>query len=125
MELNDISGKIIELAIRVHSELGPGMLENAYHACLLYEIMDSGLMVESQLKLPLIYRGKKIDGGYRIDLLVEKVVVVEIKAIDRLLSVHEAQLLSYLRMLDLRLGLLINFNNRLLRDGIRRVVNNF
>jgi len=124
MELNDISGKIIELSIRVHSELGPGMLESAYHSCLLFELMDAGLMVESQLKLPINYRGKQIDGGYRIDLLVEKLVIVEIKAVDRLLPVHEAQLLSYLRMTKLKLGLLINFNNRVLRDGIRRIVNN-
>jgi GxxExxY protein len=123
--LNALSGKVIELAIRVHSELGPGMLESAYHSCLLYELLEAGLIAESQIKLPLNYRGKHIDAGYRVDLLVERSVVVEIKAVDRLIPVHEAQLLSYLRMLDLRLGLLINFNCRLLRDGIKRIVNDF
>jgi GxxExxY protein len=112
LELNDISGKIIELSIRVHRELGPGMLESAYHSCLLFELMEAGLMTESQLKLPIVYRGKKIDAGYRLDLLVEKSVIIEIKALDRLLPIHEAQLLSYLRMTGLKLGLLINFNSK-------------
>lgn len=125
VELNDISGKIIELAIKVHSALGPGMLEGAYEACLMFELMNAGLKAESQLKLPIVYRGNKIDAGYRIDVLVEDSVIIELKAIDRLLPVHEAQLLSYLRMSNLKLGLLLNFNNKLLRDGIRRVVNNF
>jgi hypothetical protein len=124
MELNDISGKIIDLAINVHKELGPGMLEGAYEACLMVELMNAGLKVESQLKLPIVYQGNKIDAGYRIDLMVEDSVIVELKAIDRLLPVHEAQLLSYLRMSKLKLGLLLNFNAKLLRDGIRRVVNN-
>lgn len=124
-ELNEISGKIIELSIRVHSELGPGMLEGAYESCLLFELLNAGLKTESQLKLPIVYRGNQIDAGYRVDLLVDDAVIVEVKAIERILPVHEAQLLSYLRMTNLRLGLLINFNMRLLRDGIRRVVNDF
>jgi GxxExxY protein len=101
------------------------MLESAYHSCLLFELLEAGVLVESQLKLPINYRGKTLDGGYRIDLLVERSVVIEIKAVDRLLPIHEAQLLSYLRLLDLRVGLLINFNTKLLRDGIRRIVNDF
>jgi GxxExxY protein len=125
MELNDISGKIIELAINVHRELGPGMLEGAYEACLKFELERSGFRTETQIKLPINYQGMKLDAGYRIDMLVEESVIVELKAIDRLMPVHEAQLLSYLRMSDLRLGLLINFNHKLLRDGIRRVVNRF
>jgi len=125
MELNEITGKIIGLSIRVHGELGPGMLEGAYEACLLYELVQAGLKAERQKKLPIIYQGVKIDAGYRLDLLVEDSVIVEIKAIERVLPVHEAQLLSYLRLTNLKLGLLINFNVRLLRDGIRRVVNNF
>jgi len=123
MELNEISGKIIELAINVHRELGPGMLEGAYEACLQFELIRAGLKVETQLKLPIVYQGIKIDAGYRIDMLVEDSVIVELKAIERLLPIHEAQLLSYLRMRNLKLGLLINFNHKLLRDGIRRVVN--
>ena len=123
MELNEISEKVIGLAINVHKELGPGMLEGAYEACLQYELMRAGLKVETQLKLPLIYQGVKIDAGYRIDMLVEDSVILELKAIERLLPVHEAQLLSYLRMSNLKLGLLTNFNQKLLRDGIRRVVN--
>lgn len=124
-ELNEISGKIIEFAIRVHSALGPGMLEGAYEICLMHELVSNGLKVESQVTLPIIYNGIRLDAGYRIDLLVEDSVIVELKAIDRLMPVHEAQLLSYLRMSDRRLGLLINFNVKLLRDGLRRVVNNF
>jgi len=125
MQLNDISGKIIEFSIKVHKELGPGMLESAYEACLLYELRQAGLKAESQLKLPIIYQGVKIEAGYRIDLLVEDSVIVELKTVERILPIHEAQLLSYLRLSKLKLGLLINFNVKLLRDGIRRIVNNF
>ena len=125
MELNDISGKIIELSIKVHKELGPGMLESAYEACLLYELQKAGLKAESQLKLPIIYQNVKIEAGYRIDLLVEHLIIVELKTVERLLPIHEAQSLSYIKLSKLKLGLLINFNVKLLRDGIRRVVNNF
>ncbi|HLA96004.1 MAG TPA: GxxExxY protein [Pyrinomonadaceae bacterium] len=124
-ELNEISGKIIELSIKVHKALGPGMLEGAYEVCLMHELIKNGFKAESQVKLPIIYDGIRLDAGYRIDLLVEKSVIVELKAIEHLLPVHEAQLLSYLRMSNLKLGLLINFNQKLLRDGVRRVVNNF
>jgi len=124
-ELNEISGKIIERSIKVHKALGPGMLEGAYEVCLMHELIKNGFKAESQVKLPIIYDGIRLDAGYRIDLLVEKSVIVELKAIEHLLPVHEAQLLSYLRMSNLKLGLLINFNQKLLRDGVRRVVNNF
>lgn len=124
-ELNEISGRIIEFSIKVHKALGPGMLEGAYEICLLHELAQHGYKVQSQLTLPIVYDGVRLDAGYRIDLLVEESVIVELKAIERLMPVHEAQLLSYLRMSDLRLGLLINFNVKLLRDGVRRVVNNF
>jgi GxxExxY protein len=124
-ELNEISGRIIEFAIKVHSTLGPGMLEGAYEICLMHELIQNGLQARSQVTLPIIYDGIKLDAGYRIDLLVENSIIVELKAIERLHPVHEAQLLSYLRMSDLSLGLLINFNVKLLRDGLRRVVNNF
>ena len=124
-KLNEISGKIIDCSIRVHTELGPGMLEGAYQTCLMHELIEAGFDVQSQLKLPIVYRGIELDAGYRIDLLVQGSVIIELKAIDRLLPVHEAPLLSYLRMSDLRLGLLINFNVKRLVDGVRRVVNNF
>jgi GxxExxY protein len=124
-ELNEISGKVIDAAIKVHSALGPGMLEGAYEICLVHELVRSGFRIESQVTLPIVYEGIKLDAGYRIDLIVEDSVICELKAIERLMPVHEAQLLSYLRMSDRRLGLLINFNVRLLRDGVRRVVNNF
>jgi len=123
MELNNLSGKIIELAINVHRELGPGMLEGAYEACLQFELIRAGLKSETQLKLPIIYQGIRNDAGYRIDMLVEDSVIVELKATEKVLPVHEAQLLSYLRMSNLKLGLLLNFNEKLLRDGIRRVEN--
>jgi len=123
MEPNEISGTIIEKAIEVHKELGPGMLEGAYEACLKFELIRAGFKVQTQLKLPINYQGIEIEAGYRIDMLVDDSVIVELKAIERIAPVHEAQLLSYLRMSKLKLGLLINFNQRLLRDGIRRVVN--
>lgn len=125
MELNEISGKIIELSIRVHRELGPGLLENAYEACLMVELMHEGFNVERQKLLPIVYRGVTIDTGYRLDLIVENSLIVEVKAIERLMPIHEAKLLSYLKMTNLKLGLLINFNVRLLRDGVKRIVNNF
>ncbi|MEZ5344474.1 MAG: GxxExxY protein [Pyrinomonadaceae bacterium] len=125
MELNDISGKIIECAITVHRALGPGMLESAYEACLMYELKKHGLNVQHQLTLPIFYDGIKLETGYRIDLLVEESVIVEMKTVERVLPVHEAQLLSYLRMSKLKLGLLINFNVKMLKNGLKRVVNNF
>ncbi|MHB0874411.1 MAG: GxxExxY protein [Anaerolineae bacterium] len=122
--LNELSRTIIGSAIAVHRELGPGLLESAYEACLAYEISSRGLAVEQQKPLPLTYRGLTLDCGYRLDLLVENSVVVEVKAIDALAPIHTAQILSYLRLLDCRLGLLINFNVEVLKDGVRRVVNN-
>lgn len=124
-QLNEISGRVIEYAIKVHRALGPGMLEGAYEICLMHELAQNGFRVRSQVTLPIVYDGIKLDAGYRIDLLVEDAIIVELKALDRLHPVHEAQLLSYLRMSELKLGLLINFNVKLLRDGVRRVVNNF
>lgn len=124
-ELNHISGKIIEFAIDVHKELGPGMLEGAYEICLVHELVRNGLKVDRQVVLPIVYQGIKLDAGYRLDLIVEDSVIVELKVVERIHPVHEAQLLSYLRMSDMRLGLVINFNVKLLRDGIRRVVNGF
>jgi GxxExxY protein len=125
-KLNALTEQIIGAALAVHRELGPGMLEKAYELCLAFELGDRGLMVHRQKPLPLVYRGVRMDCGYKIDLLVDDLVVVEVKAIERLERVHSAQVLSYLRMLKLRVGLVINFNVQwLVRDGIRRVVNNF
>ena len=125
MELNQISGKIIEYGIKVHRALGPGMLESAYEACLFYELQKNGLKVEKQVLLPIIYDGVKIDAGYRIDLFVENEVIIELKAVEKLHPIHKAQLLSYLKLSDKKLGLLMNFNVQRLMDGVERVVNNF
>jgi len=121
--LNQVSAQVVDAAIKVHSVLGPGLLESAYEACLAYELGKRGLQVEVQLALPVVYEQVQIDAGYRIDLLVEDGVIVELKSVERLLPIHEAQLLSYLRLSQKRLGLLINFNVPRLRDGIKRMVN--
>ena len=123
--LNHLSNVIIGAALRVHTALGPGMLESAYEACLFFELTALDLRVERQKPLPLIYRGHRLDCGYRLDLLVEGSIIIEVKAIERLERVHGAQVLSYLRQLNLRLGLLINFNVRWLQDGMKRIVNAF
>jgi GxxExxY protein len=125
MQLNEISGKIVDCAIKVHTALGAGLLESAYEACLVHELRKAGLKVESQVSLPIFYDGIKIDAGYRIDLLVEDAVIVELKAVERLLPIHEAQILSYLKLSNKKLGLLLNFNVTQLKNGIKRIVNNF
>lgn len=124
-DLNRITESVIGAAIEVHRALGPGLLESAYEACLSFELTQRGLKVEQQKPLPVIYRGVKLDCGYRLDLVVEDAVIVEIKAVDRLAPIHEAQLLSYLRLSGYKVGLLLNFNVRVLKYGIRRLVNNF
>ena len=123
--LNRITESIIGAAIEVHRALGPGLLESAYEECLTFELMQRGLKVEQQKPLPVVYREVKLDCGYRLDLLVEEAVIVEVKAVDRLAPIHQAQLLSYLRLSGCKVGLLINFNVKVLKDGIRRVVNDF
>jgi len=123
--LNRLSNVIIGAALRVHEEIGPGMLESAYEACLMFELLDRGLRVEREKPLPLMYRGRRLDCGYRLDLLVEDAVIVEVKSVERLERVHGAQLRSYLKQSTLKLGLLINFNVKWLQDGIRRIVNGF
>jgi GxxExxY protein len=122
---NEITQRIIGCAFRVHTELGPGLLESAYEACLCYELVQAGLTVERQKALPLVYYDVQLDAGYRIDLLVEKVIVVEIKAVDTFNDVHLAQILTYLKLSKCRIGLLINFNVKSLKDGIKRVANGF
>ncbi len=123
--LNNITEKIISAAINVHRALGPGLLESAYEACMVYDLAQDGVSVEQQKALPVIYRGVKLECGYRMDLVVEKDVVVEIKSIEKLLPIHKAQLMSYLKLSGSKVGLLINFNVELLKTGIQRVVNNF
>jgi GxxExxY protein len=124
--LNALTHAIIGGAIAVHRELGAGLLESAYEACLAFELMDRGFLVERQKPLPLVYRGQIVDCGYRIDLLIDRLVVVEVKAIERFDRVHAAQVLSYLRLSGCKVGLLINFNVKwLAEDGIKRIVNGF
>jgi len=120
---NEISNIVIGLAIEVHKSLGPGLLESAYKECLYYKIMRSGLNVEKEKPMPLIFEEVKLDCGYRIDILVENKVVIEIKSVEALNDVHLAQTLTYMKLGNFKLGLLINFNVVLLKDGIRRVVN--
>jgi len=124
--LNALTAQIIGVAIEVHRELGPGLLESVYDSCLSYALIDSGLAVERQTPLPLVFRGLRLDCGYRIDLVVADAVIIEVKAVEKLLPVHAAQLLSYLRLSKLSVGLLFNFNvRRLTDDGLQRVVNGF
>ncbi len=123
MEENRIGELVLGCALRVHRALGPGLLENAYEACLAYEFGKVGLEFKRQLALPVIYDGATIDVGYRLDLLVGDRVVVEVKAVDRIVDIHRAQLLSYLKLGDYRMGYLLNFNVRLLKDGICRLAN--
>lgn len=119
--LNTITEKVIGAAIQVHKTLGPGLLESAYEACLAFELADRGLNVIQQKALPVVYRDVHLDCGYRLDLLVEDSVIVEIKSVDAILPVHKAQLLSYLKLSGTKIGLLINFNVPLLKDGIVRL----
>jgi GxxExxY protein len=123
MNENELSRIVIGCALKVHSALGPGLLESAYEACLHYELITAGLFVENQKPLPLVYQTVKMECGYRIDLFVARRLIIEVKAVDVLNDIHLAQVLTYLRLTDCRLGLLLNFNVLRLRDGIRRVVN--
>jgi GxxExxY protein len=122
-ELNKITEAIIGAAIDVHRALGPGLLESAYQACLAYELIERGRKVEQQKPLPIVYKSVQLDAGYRLDLLIDDKVIVEIKSIDSIAPIHEAQLLSYLRLSEKKVGLIINFNVKVLRYGIRRLVN--
>jgi len=119
---NEISRSVIDVAMKVHSALGPGLLESTYEACLVHELRKSNLTVQAQMGLPVIYDGLKLDVGYRVDLLVEDLVIVELKSIEALNEVHTAQVLSYLKLSGKSLALLINFNVLHLKDGIRRFV---
>jgi GxxExxY protein len=123
MNENEIANKIIGLAINVHNSLGPGLLESAYKECLYYKLKKEGYFVEKEKTMPLVYEEVKLECGYRIDILVERKVVIEIKSIDSLNEVHFAQTLTYMKLGSYKLGLLINFNVYLLKDGIRRIAN--
>lgn len=124
MTENELSKIVFDAALKVHQNLGPGLLESAYEECLFYELKKKGVKVEKQKALPLIYEQVKLDVGYRLDIIVEDKLIIEIKAVELLNDVHLAQLLTYLKLSDCKLGLLINFNVTLIKNGIRRVVNN-
>ncbi|HZX63560.1 MAG TPA: GxxExxY protein [Bacteroidales bacterium] len=120
MEINEITREIIGCAIEVHKILGPGLLESAYEECMIFELQNSGLRVESQKPVPVIYKERKLDYGYRIDILVEDVVLIELKSVDAFNPVHEVQILTYMKFAGKRIGLLINFNVTMLKYGLRR-----
>jgi len=123
--LDLITRRIIGAAIEVHRRLGPGLLESAYEACLAFELRQLGFKIEQQKPLPVVYKDVKLDCGYRLDLVIENSVVVEVKAVERLAPIHDAQLLSYLRLSGKKVGLLINFHVRVLKNGPKRIVNEF
>lgn len=123
--MNQLSSKIIGAAIEVHKTLGPGLLESAYEECLCHELSIQGLLFEKQKPLSVDYKGKKLDCGYRLDIVVEKEVIIELKSCEKVEPIHKAQLLTYLKLSGLNLGLILNFNVSLMRDGIVRIVNEF
>ena len=122
-DLDSTTGQVVDAAIKVHSTLGPGLLESAYRLCLSHELRKRGFNVQLEVPLPILYDGVRIDAGYRLDILVEGAVLVELKAVTKQVPIHEAQLLSYLKLGDYRVGLLINFHVRQLKNGITRMVN--
>ena len=124
MNENEISYQVIGAALKVHRSVGPGLLESAYETALAYELRKLDLYVEEQVTLPFVYEEVRLEAGYRIDIMVNKLVIVEIKSVENLMPVHHAQLLTYLRLTNIKLGLLINFNAVILKNGIHRVVNN-
>ncbi len=124
MTENELSRVVFDSALKVHQALGPGLLESAYEECLYYELKKTGLIVEKQKPLPLIYEDVKLDVGYRVDIIIENKLILELKSVEVLNDVHFAQLLTYLKLTDCKLGMLINFNVVLIKNGIKRVVNN-
>ena len=123
MEQDEITGAVVDAALKVHSSLGAGLLEHVYEVCLARELAKRGLNVQTQVSMPVIYDGDEIDAAFRVDLLVEEDVIVELKAVEKLLPVHKAQVLTYLKLCGKKVGLLINFNVPHLKDGIKRLVN--
>ncbi|MFV0589894.1 MAG: GxxExxY protein [Draconibacterium sp.] len=124
-EIEKVGKQIVDAAFEVHSELGPGLLESVYEICLVEELQSRGLLVERQVKLPVIYKGKELQKDFFIDILVEKEIVIELKAVEVLLPVHEVQTLTYMKLADMRLGYLINFNVPLIKQGIKRKINGY
>ena len=122
---NELTERVIGACIEIHRALGPGLLESAYEECLCYELSQAGMKFERQKPLPVNYKDVKLDCGYRLDLVVEEKIIIELKAVESLLPIHEAQLLTYLKLSGITLGLLINFNVAMLKQGIKRIVNNF
>jgi GxxExxY protein len=122
METDFLTNEILACAFKVHSSLGPGLLESTYQACLKYELLKHGLFVETEKAVPLVYEEITLDCGYRIDLLVDNKIIIELKTVEKLTDVHLAQVLTYLRLANLKTGLLLNFNTKSLKDGIKRVV---
>jgi GxxExxY protein len=122
MEFDELSNRVIGCALEVHRVLGPGLLESAYEECLYYELQQTGLICRRQVDLPVQYKGLRLDCGYRLDLVVEDKVIVELKSVETLLPIHEAQLLTYMKLSGLKTGLLMNFNERYLKDGLKRRV---
>jgi len=123
MHINDLTGKIIGAAIEVHKALGPGLLESAYEECLCYEFQQKKMSFERQKPLPIIYKEVELDCGYKLDVVVENIIILELKACEKIEPIHEAQLLTYLKLSGMKVGLLINFNVPVLKDGIKRLVN--
>lgn len=125
-ELNALATEVLGHALRVHSELGPGLLESSYKACLAFELIEAGFQVEMEVPVPLVYKGRKLaDVGYRLDLIINSVLILEIKSVEAISPVHKAQLLSYLRHSKRRLGYVLNFNTVLLKDGMARIINGY
>lgn len=122
MQFDRLSKQVIGLAIEVHRELGPGLLESTYEACLVHELGTNGIKCVKQMELPINYKGLELDGGYRVDVLVEDALIIELKSVDTLQRIHEAQLLTYMKLSQIKTGLLINFNEQLLKNGLRRFV---
>ena len=122
MQTEKLFKEVLDCSFKIHKTLGPGLLESAYEECLFYEILKSGRFVEKQKPLPLIYEGVKLETGYRVDLLVENQIIIEIKSVEALADVHLAQILTYMKLSNCKLGLLANFNVKYLRDGIRRSI---
>lgn len=122
-QINKVSGQVIGAAIEVHKNIGPGLLESAYEKCLCRELEIQNIQYKSQVPVPIVYKGENLDCGYRLDLLVEDFLVIELKACERIEPIHKAQLLTYLRLMNKQLGLILNFNVPIMRDGLQRVVN--
>ena len=124
MQINKLSGTIISAAIKVHKELGPGLLESVYQKCLVYELEKSGLNIQTEIPMAFKYKDRFFHNGFRVDILVEEKIIVELKSVEQILPVHKKQLLTYLKLADKPLGLLTNFNQALIKDGITRIANN-